>query len=126
MNNKKRNSIKFIALSAAAANITGWQKPVVESIALPAHAAMTGCSLPEGCYNSSSGPSSSFFWPGGTGPTEVASRSEFECEGTNLSFQIVVVAESLAAAEAQYPNNRVVMRETAGVEECFFFNLFEL
>ena len=127
MNNNKRNSLKLIALSAAASNAIDWQKPVIESVALPAHAAMTGCSLPEGCYNAINTGISSFFWPGGSGPTEVATRGRFDCEGNNVSFQIVVVADSLETAEAQYPNNRVVLRQTAGVvEECFFFNLFEL
>ena len=69
MNKKsRRNVLKGFAVSLPAA----WAVPVVESVVLPAHAGVSGCSAEPGCYEGIDTSSGRFtvMWPGECGARE--------------------------------------------------------
>ncbi|HSH40935.1 MAG TPA: hypothetical protein VK973_02290 [Arenicellales bacterium] len=95
----RRRLLKGLALTLPAA----WSRPIVESVVLPAHAqtSVPGCSADPGCYVYNIGDSDeSFNWPGGAGPETVELFAGSGCSDTFDETATVVVAASLAEAQA--------------------------
>jgi hypothetical protein len=119
----RRKLLKGLAITLPAA----WTTPMVEAIVLPAHAATSpvDCTAPEDCYFSQV-LERYFPWPGGT-ESRLVGLHVSECSDTQiLPVILVVVADSLAAAQAALDceeNEEVIDLETnpALANGCSFY-----
>ena len=95
----RRNALKALAVGAPVV----WAKPVVDSVALPAHASLSGCRIPAGCVWIWDDSDLSYDWPGGTGPYKLEEAwNNSSCNGDpapDPGEHWYVIAPSMGQAE---------------------------
>lgn len=113
----RRRLLQGLAVTLPAA----WTRPVVESVVLPAHAAVSPstCSAEAGCYIVGG---SSFQWPGGSGPFEVnAFDGSDDCTGSADSVTIVLASGPSEAEELCEADVEPLATDPSPSPDCTFF-----